>query len=135
MQYGPTITAQKPDGTPFYAPDVAEIDAEIVAHWETRATSAHHPMLRARYADIVWDLKKCITGIAPNVLFAQGAIDAYRDAVGAGLYRHHRFKQCSRSGEDSTSHSRLTTRDAFRSARTQSSLPLTARRPATTASG
>lgn len=86
-QYGPTITAQKPDGTPLYLPDVAEIDSDIVAHWETRATTAHHPMLRARYADIVWDLKKHVTGSAPNVLFAQRAIDAYRDAVAAGRYK------------------------------------------------
>lgn len=86
-QYGPTITAQKPDGTPMYLPDVAEIDSDIVAHWETRATTAHHPMLRARYADIVWDLKKHVTGTPPNVLFAQRAIDAYRDAVAAGRYK------------------------------------------------
>jgi Domain of unknown function (DUF4209) len=85
--YGPTMTAQKPDGTPLYMPDIAEIDRAIIDHWETRATEALHPILRARYADMVWDFKKRVTGTAPNVTFAQRAIDAYHEAVTTTRYK------------------------------------------------
>jgi cation transport regulator ChaC len=85
--YGPIFTATKQDGSPFYAPDIAEIDAEIVAHWETRSQAAVHPVLRARYADVVWDLKKRVTGTAPSVRYAQLAVDAYLDGISAKLYK------------------------------------------------
>src|ERR1700732_2741373 len=35
--YGPVMSATKKDGTPFYAPDLAEIDGDIITHWEQRA--------------------------------------------------------------------------------------------------
>jgi hypothetical protein len=84
--YGPVFVAKRQDGTPFYGPDIAEIDEEIIAHWEQRATAAQHPVLRARYADIVWDLKKTVTNKQPDVAFAQRAIDAYLDGITTGLY-------------------------------------------------
>ena len=44
--YGPIFTATKQDGSPLFAPDIAEIDDEIISHWETRAQAAVHPLLR-----------------------------------------------------------------------------------------
>src|SRR5262245_25235629 len=47
--FRPTFVATKNDGSAFYAPDIAEIDEEIVTHWEERSALARHPVLRARY--------------------------------------------------------------------------------------
>ena len=85
--YGPMVVAAKPDGTPFYAPDIKEIDAEIIAYWEERSEQTPHPVMQARYADIVWDLKKTVTGNEPSVAFAQRAIDAYLNAVTEKRYK------------------------------------------------
>lgn len=86
-QYGPKFEATNVDGTPHYRPDIAEIDEEIVAHWERRTEEATHPVLRARYADVVWDLKKRVTNKRANVQFAQRAIDAYLDGIAENLFK------------------------------------------------
>jgi hypothetical protein len=85
--YGPFFAATKPDGTPFYGPDLKEIDTEIVAYWEKRSTQTPHPIMQARYADLVWDLKKTVTGEEASVQFAQRAIDAYLASVTNKRYK------------------------------------------------
>jgi hypothetical protein len=81
--YGPMMTMA--DGR--HIPDLAEIDEEILTHWEKRATNSVHPVLRARFADVVWDLQKRITGKPANVQYAHIAIDAYIDGITRGLYK------------------------------------------------
>lgn len=88
--YGPVFTAKKPDGSPYYAPDIAEIDDEIVGHWERRSEEAQHPVLRARYADVVWDLKRAASQKPADVKFARLAIDGYLDAAAAKLLKDPR---------------------------------------------
>jgi hypothetical protein len=85
--YAPIAVLSKPDGTPSYVPDIAEVDHEIFAHWETRAETAQNPVLRARYADAVWDLKKKTISTSPAIAFAHRAIDAYLDGIAAGSYK------------------------------------------------
>jgi hypothetical protein len=85
--FGPVFAATKPDGTPFYGPDIKEIDAEIIAHWEERSTTTPHPIMQARYADLVWDLKKTVTAEEPSVAFAQRAVDAYLAGITAKRYK------------------------------------------------
>ena len=48
-------------------------------------TRQPHPVLRARYADAVWDLKRKVTTLAPDVRFARVAIDSYLECFLAGL--------------------------------------------------
>jgi hypothetical protein len=35
--YGPVIRGTNPDGSPYYGPDLREIDEEIITHWEQRS--------------------------------------------------------------------------------------------------
>jgi hypothetical protein len=83
--YGPVFIATKNDGTPYYAPDIAEIDEDIIEHWEQRSETAQHPVLRARYADVVWDLKKRAINKPADIQYAQRAIDAYLDGITTNL--------------------------------------------------
>ena len=68
-------------------PELAEFDDEILTCWEERATNRTHAVLRARFADVAWDLKKQITGKPANVQYAHVAIDAYVDGITKGLYK------------------------------------------------
>jgi lysyl-tRNA synthetase class 1 len=43
-------------------------------------------MMRARYADLVWDLKRAITQQKPNPEFARIAIDSYIEAADKKFY-------------------------------------------------
>lgn len=84
--FGPVISGTKDDGTPFYAPDLAEVDGDIISHWEVRSTGAKHPMLRARYSDLVWDFKTTAVGERPVFAFAERACDAYLEVTATGTY-------------------------------------------------
>ena len=85
--YAPIAVLTKPDGTPSYVPDIADVDEEILTQWESRAETTQNPVLRARYADAVWDLKKTTIGTSPAIAFAHRAIDAYLDGIAAGSYK------------------------------------------------
>lgn len=60
----------------FRNPDIAWIDEATIKYWEMRMTTVKHPLLRARYADLVWDMSKPKKVKAP-LLAAQVAIDGY----------------------------------------------------------
>jgi Domain of unknown function (DUF4209) len=84
--FGPFMTATREDGTEYRSPDIKELDKEAVAYWEGRANSCANPVMRARYADIVWDLKRAIVGEKPHPDYARLAIDAYLRATDEGFY-------------------------------------------------
>ena len=84
--FGPMAILTGNDGAEIRVPDIKELDGEVVAHWEARARSAKDPVMRARYADAVWDLKQAIAKERPSHEFAEMAIDAYLVASRERLY-------------------------------------------------
>ena len=58
-------------------PDIADATAETINHWAERAFAAAHPVLAARYADLVWEFSKTVTGKAADIKYAHKAIDSY----------------------------------------------------------
>ncbi len=62
-------------------PGRSEITAECLGYWSHRAASSAHPLLRARYADVVWDLSQALTGKKPSFDLLKSAIKNYRDAI------------------------------------------------------
>lgn len=83
--FQPWTSGTKDDGSPFYVPDLREADAESVAYWAERAKAAKHPVLVARYADLVWDTTTLVTKAKRGrdcINFARLAIDNYIAASG-----------------------------------------------------
>jgi hypothetical protein len=66
--------------------DIKHRGAELVEYWKSRADETRHPVLRARYADLVWDLARVAASAQPDIRFARLAIDSYLEAVDARLY-------------------------------------------------
>jgi hypothetical protein len=79
--YGPMMSATRDDGTPFYSPDIAEANLDTIEYWKRRGGEANHPILRARYSDLVWDFSRVIAKQKPDVSFAKAAVDAYVEAA------------------------------------------------------
>lgn len=79
--FRPVMSGQRKDGTVVYNPDLREVDAATIAYWEQRRDQVQHPVMRARYADLLWDFRKHVTGDRAKVEDARMAIDAYVDAI------------------------------------------------------
>ncbi|HLE62304.1 MAG TPA: DUF4209 domain-containing protein [Pyrinomonadaceae bacterium] len=84
--FAPSFTGTKPDGSVFHNPDIRELNADVASHWEARAKNCKNPVLRARYADLSWDLKQAITGERPDVEYARIAIESYLEATARCFY-------------------------------------------------
>ena len=76
-RFGPAIEGTRKDGTPYFFPEIAHVDSAVVQYWSRRAAESQHPVLRARYADVLWDLTKAAIGDKPSIEVARQAIDAY----------------------------------------------------------
>jgi hypothetical protein len=66
-RFGPSASGTRDDGKPFYVPDIATADADFVCHWSSRANEMTHPILKARYADLVWDAGQPSRGSAATI--------------------------------------------------------------------
>lgn len=79
--FGPMGTWNMNDGSFRYSPDPRDVTPEIVTHWVERAEALSHPVMKARYADLVWDYAHRVTNKKSDVRFARTAIDSYMAAV------------------------------------------------------
>ena len=84
--YRPMSSGTYKDGKIFHCLDITDANVEAVEHWSARARGLLHPLLRARYADVVWDLGRLIAKVGKrDVGMARIAIDAYLDALARNL--------------------------------------------------
>lgn len=74
--FQPMMTVGEGDGMRC-RPDLRRADAAVIEYWSARAHDAKHPVLKARYADLVWDTTKFVTKGKPGIEFARLAIDNY----------------------------------------------------------
>ncbi len=84
--FAPWASWKKSDGTDVYQPDVRALGADTVLHWGERAKACPNPLMRARYSDLVWDLKSTITGQKAAPEYARLAADFYLEVADRGLY-------------------------------------------------
>jgi lysyl-tRNA synthetase, class I len=68
-------------------PDLGQLDADAVAHWQERATKVKNPIMKARYADAAWDFAKAIANRQPDYQCALLAIDGYVEATDRHFYQ------------------------------------------------
>ncbi len=83
-------------GAVHHSPDVALVGDDTIREWSRRGRVTQHPILRARYADLAWEVAKyrIRTGVKnpqaprpmpPNADDARRAIDAYLAAIADDL--------------------------------------------------
>ena len=56
--YGPRFILSDQEGNPVYYPSIDDITSEAIMYWERRAQACTNPLLKVRYAGLVWDFKK-----------------------------------------------------------------------------
>lgn len=86
--YGPMIVSQDEKGQWFESPSIKLVTPEMLAYWLRRAKSVNHPLLRLRYADLVWDFTYKVTNSHPDIKAAYLVIDAAITLVQSKRYDH-----------------------------------------------
>lgn len=86
--YGPKAVWVNNDGTSTESPSITEVTPDVLDYWETRAQQSNHSILKARYADLVYDFSKTVTGKSANYNNAQIVIDANIDIAKTGCYKY-----------------------------------------------
>lgn len=97
--FGPLASWEHEDGARSYSPDISGIDAQTLAYWADRARTLTHPMLKARYADVAWDMTDCVSGARRDPEMARIAADAYiaTSTLAPPPKLHRRIKAAARS--------------------------------------
>lgn len=79
--YGPIYS--DPDvETGKYFPDISEVTPVTIAYWKRRADEETHPIAKARYSDLVWDLENQLPGCSKSPEYAEIAVLAYISVTG-----------------------------------------------------
>ncbi len=95
--FGPMGSKTFEDGRQEHFPDIAGTPPEVINHWGSRARNAKHPVLKARYADLVWDMSRAIADVAPDPEMGRIAIDAYLASIDLRPEVHGAFKSAIRA--------------------------------------
>lgn len=99
IYWSPLASGTLKDGSAFYSPDVSDVDEEIVTHWMERVRTLVHPVIRARYADLSWEIGRYLRRPAERrqnpakpplamdipAALAYAAVDGYLDAAERAL--------------------------------------------------
>ncbi len=85
--FRPRSSDEQQDGTIIHSPDIVNLTADSVRRWKERAANTADCVLKARYADVVWDLEHVIVGSsARSPEFGKLAFDSYLQAVADGRF-------------------------------------------------
>jgi hypothetical protein len=74
--FGPLAVWQTNDGKTVENPSLAHVNEDAIAYWEKRSQSTNNPLLKARYAGLVWDLSLTATGKRPHYSLAHRCCEA-----------------------------------------------------------
>lgn len=87
--FGPMFTWNNQDGTTTESPNIKDITPDIIEYWKQRTTEVKHPVLRARYANLVWDFSKEVTGTPSDVSFARTLVDSIVEIVKTDSHKYN----------------------------------------------
>lgn len=116
--FGPIASGTKEDGSVFYSPDIREAEPSVLFHWAQRARTITHPVLKARYADLTWDMSRAIAKTNPDPDMARIAIDSYLESLTKKLRsdEHSGFEAAIRALDLAITINDIPRRDAARTA-------------------
>ncbi|WGS63937.1 DUF4209 domain-containing protein [Marinitoga aeolica] len=86
--FGPFSVWSNEKGEMFEYPSIQKLSSEIIIYWEKRAKESKHPILRARYSNLVWDFSSIITGKKPDYSIAQIFVDSVVEIMEKDLHKY-----------------------------------------------
>jgi hypothetical protein len=86
--FGPFMVMPNKEGQIVESPSIKLVDEAMLSYWVERAIQSGHPILKARYADLVWDFARHVTGKMADPTMARIAITANIEIAQRHLYEH-----------------------------------------------
>jgi len=86
--YGPFMTFNDNEKGYVEVPSIKEITPSIIEYWEKRAIESKNPILKARYADLVWDFSEKMKGTKPNYTMAVIVIESIIEIANRDLHKY-----------------------------------------------
>lgn len=86
--FGPMMVMPNEKGQMMESPSVQLVTEDMLKSWSQRAKKAKHPILRARYAGLVWDFSKRVTGNTGKPDMPRIVIDATIEIATKNLHQY-----------------------------------------------
>ncbi len=86
--FGPMFVLPNKEKGAVEIPSIQDITPSMIDYWEKRAIELKSPILKTRYADLVWDFSEKIKGVKPNYKMAVIAIESIIDIADRDLHRY-----------------------------------------------
>lgn len=86
--YGPQFTFRAANGAPVYSPAFTEVTKEAVEYWNDRISECNNPLLKLRYATLVWDFQPSICHKQNNGNLYNIIVDAALDVCNGDYFKH-----------------------------------------------
>ncbi|MCL5421032.1 MAG: DUF4209 domain-containing protein [Nitrospirae bacterium] len=86
--YGPLMVMRNEEGKLMESPSIKLVDDDMLSYWAQRAVQSKHPILKARYADLVWDFSRHVTEKMADPAMARIVITANVEIAQRCLYEH-----------------------------------------------
>jgi hypothetical protein len=86
--FGPMMVFRGDDGKTVEKPSLQQIDKETIFYWQQRAEAATNPLLRARYAGLLWELSEPAVSEKPSHAVARIYCDALLSIADKRLHQY-----------------------------------------------
>ncbi|MDK2946326.1 MAG: hypothetical protein PWQ85_1105 [Geotoga sp.] len=86
--FGPMFVLPNEDGKMVEYPSIQKITPDVISYWEKRAKESTHPILKARYSNLVWDFFEKVTGEKPHYSITQIFIDSVIEIAEKNLHKY-----------------------------------------------
>lgn len=86
--YGPQFTFGDANGLPVYSPAIDDITSESVVYWKGRLADCVNPLLKLRYATLVWDFQPSICRQSNDGVLYRTIVDAALEVCNGDYLRY-----------------------------------------------
>ena len=86
--YGPMMVFRNEKGQPIETPSIRLVTSEILDYWKKRSEETNHPILKLRYADLIWDFSNTVVNKQPHYSVANTIIDSTLEIAKGSFCRH-----------------------------------------------
>jgi hypothetical protein len=86
--FGPLCRFKNRTGEMVEFPSIQNVTDEILVYWSEKANKVKHPVMKMRYAGLVWDFSKLVIKKNPDPQMARIVIDSALATIEKKLYAH-----------------------------------------------